>query len=139
MSSLPIKIQAGSDIRAVDDSPKQVRRIPTRPATFSRIADEAFRYATLLCAASILGIGGLIFYELIDKSKLSIGQFGWKFFTGTNWDPVSGDFGALPFVYGTLVSSAVALVIAVPLGIGVAVFVNEMCPTTLRGGLSFFT
>jgi len=84
-------------------------------------------------------IVGLIFYELVDKSKLSIGQFGWKFFTGTNWDPVSGDFGALPFIYGTLVSSAVALVLAVPLGIGVAVFVTEMCPKALRGVLSFFT
>lgn len=103
------------------------------------MADEAFRYATLFCAASILLIVGLIFYELIERSQLSIGQFGWKFFSGTNWDPVSGDFGALPFVFGTLVSSAVALVIAVPLGIGVAVFVTEMCPKALRGILSFFT
>ena len=97
----------------------------------SRAADEAFRYATLFCAASILMIVGLILYELIERSQLSIGQFGWKFFTGTNWDPVSGDFGAWPFVYGTLVSSAVALVIAVPLGIGVAIFVTEMCPKAL--------
>ena len=103
------------------------------------MADEAFRYATLFCAASILLIVGLILYELIERSQLSIGQFGWKFFSGTNWDPVSGDFGALPFVFGTLVSSAVALVIAVPLGIGVAVFVTEMCPKALRGILSFFT
>ena len=139
MSSLPIKIQAGSEIRVASESSKQVRRIPTRPATLSRIADEAFRYATLLCAASILGIVGLIFYELIDKSKLSIGQFGWKFFTGTNWDPVAGDFGALPFVYGTLVSSALSLIIAVPLAVGVAVFITEMCPKAFRGILSFFT
>src|SRR3954469_2614957 len=139
MSSLPIKIQAGPDIRAVEDSSKRVRRIPTRPATMSRVADEAFRYATLFCAASILVIVGLIFYELIERSQLSIGQFGWKFFSGTNWDPVAGDFGALPFIYGTLVSSAVALVMAVPLGIGVAVFVTEMCPKALRGILSFFT
>src|SRR3954452_4079287 len=139
MSSLPIKLRAGSEIRAASDSSKQVRRVPTRPAMLSRVADEAFRYATLLCAASILVIVGLIFYELIERSQLSIGQFGWKFFTGTNWDPVSGDFGALPFVYGTLVSSAVALFIAVPLGIGVAVFVTEMCPKALRGILSFFT
>jgi phosphate transport system permease protein len=105
----------------------------------SRMADEAFRYATLFCAASILLIVGLILYELIERSQLSVGQFGWRFFSGTNWDPVAGDFGALPFVYGTLVSSAVALVIAVPLGIGVAVFVTEMCPKALRGVLSFFT
>src|SRR3954468_11570774 len=139
MSSLPIKIQAGSEIRVASESSKQVRRIPTRPAALSRMADAAFRYATLLCAASILGIVALIFYELIDKSKLSIGQFGWKFFSGTNWDPVAGDFGALPFVYGTLVSSLIALVIAVPLAVGVAIFITEMCPKALRGILSFFT
>jgi phosphate transport system permease protein len=139
MSSLPLKLQTGPQIRSAADSSKQVRRIPTRPALLSRLADDAFRYATLLCAASILIIVGLIFYELIDRSQLSIGQFGWKFFTGTNWDPVAGDFGALPFVYGTLVSSAVALVIAVPLAIGVAIFITEMCPKALRGILSFFT
>jgi len=139
MSSLPLKIQTGQPLRSAAASSKQIRRIPTRPAAMSRMADEAFRYATLFCAASILGIVALIFYELIERSQLSIGQFGWKFFTGTNWDPVSGDFGALPFIYGTLVSSAVALVLAVPLGIGVAVFVTEMCPKELRGVLSFFT
>ena len=139
MSSLPLKLQTGPDIRSAVDSSKQVRRIPTRPALFSRLADDAFRYATLLCAVSILAIVGLILYELIRNSELSIGQFGWKFFTGTNWDPVAGDFGALPFVYGTLVSSAVALVIAVPLAIGVAIFITEMCPRQLRGILSFFT
>src|SRR5438445_4633151 len=107
MSSLPLKFQTDPRISTAADSSKQVRRIPTRPALLSRFADEAFRYATLFCAASILIIVGLIFYELIDRSQLSIGQFGWKLFTGTNWDPVSGGFGALPFVYGTLVSSAV--------------------------------
>src|SRR3954467_2293120 len=139
MSSFPLKIQTGPAIRSTAASSKQIRRIPTRPAATSRMADEAFRYATLFCAASILVIVGLIFYELIERSQLSIGQFGWKFFSGTNWDPVSGDFGALPFIFRTLVSSAVALVIAVPLGIGVAVFVTEMCPKALRGILSFFT
>src|SRR5437868_11792953 len=139
MSSLPLKLQTGPRIRSAADSSKQVRRIPTRPAFLSRLADDAFRYATLLCAVSILAIVGLIFYELIKNSELSIGQFGWKFFTGTNWDPVAGDFGALPFVYGTLVSSLVALIIAVPLAIGVAIFITEMCPRALRGILSFFT
>jgi len=65
--------------------------------------------------------------------------FGWKFFVGTGWNPVTNDFGALPFVYGTLVSSIVALVIAVPLAVGVAVFLTEMCPKSLRGILSFLT
>ena len=56
----------------------------------------------------------------------------------SDWDPVNESFGALPFIYGTLVSSLLALIIAVPLAIGVAVFTTEMCPPVLRGSLSFF-
>ncbi len=93
----------------------------------------------LLCGLSLLVIVALVVFELIVQSRPSLHQFGWKFFTGSNWDPVSGDFGALPFIYGTLVSSLVALVIAVPLAVGVAVFTTEMCPKPLRGSLSFLT
>src|SRR3954451_11966837 len=89
--------------------------------------DGAFRGATLLSALSVLAIVILIVSELYSQSKLSIHQFGWGFFKGQNWDPVSGDFGALPFIFGTLLSSFLALLMAVPLGIGVAIFMNEMC------------
>ena len=61
-----------------------------------------------------------------------------SFLPGSDWDPVNEQFGALPFIYGTLVSSLLALIIAVPLSIGVAVFTTEMCPPALRGPLSFF-
>lgn len=91
----------------------------------------------LACSLSIIAILGLIIYELGNKSKLSIAAFGFKFFTGSTWDPVSGVFGALPFIYGTIVSSLLALLIAVPLALGVAVFVTEMCPRSLRGIISF--
>jgi phosphate transport system permease protein len=91
----------------------------------------------LICALSIVGVVVLIVMELVKQSKLSIDKFGLGFFTGTEWDPVAGSFGALPFIYGTLVSSAVALVIAVPLGIGVAVFMTDMCPRQLRGFVSY--
>jgi phosphate transport system permease protein len=110
-----------------------------RPGAINRIADSAFRYLMLLCALSVLGIVALIVVELVLQSRLSLHQFGWKFFTRGNWDPVAGDFGVLPFVYGTLVSSLVALLIAVPLSIGLAIFNTEMCPRTLRGPLSFLT
>lgn len=103
----------------------------------TRFADAAFRYAMLACSVSVLVIVALIVYELATKSKLSFVQFGFKFFTGENWDPVAGEFGALPFVYGTLVSSLLSLIIAVPLAVGVAVFVTEMCPKTFRGFISF--
>jgi phosphate transport system permease protein len=100
-------------------------------------ADKLFSSAMLVAALSVLGIVLLILTELYSQSKLSINQFGWKFFTSSNWDPVAGDFGALPFIYGTLVSSFLALLIAVPLGIGVAIFMNEMCPRPLRAPFSY--
>ncbi len=105
----------------------------------SRLADEAFRYAMIACGLAVAAALGLILYELIVNSNLSLRQFGWKFFVGQTWDPVNNVFGALPFIYGTIVSSIVALVIAVPLGVGVAVFITEMCPRGLRGILSFST
>jgi phosphate transport system permease protein len=85
-----------------------------------------------------LGLLVLIVYELVTRSGLSWHAFGFRFFSGSDWDPVNEQFGALPFVYGTLVSSLLALIIAVPLSIGVAVFTTEMCPPIFRGPLSFF-
>ncbi len=105
----------------------------------SRLPDEAFRYAMLACGLSVAVVLGLIFYELVRNSSLSLHQFGWKFFITSTWDPVNNVFGALPFIYGTIVSSILALLIAVPLGLGVAVFITEMCPLPLRGLLSFST
>jgi phosphate transport system permease protein len=100
-------------------------------------ADRIFGGAMLAAALSVLAIVLLILTQLYWQSELSIHQFGWKFFTSSNWDPVAGDFGALPFIYGTLVSSFLALLIAVPLGIGVAIFMNEMCPRPLRNPFSY--
>lgn len=92
----------------------------------------------LACGLAVLGLLVLIVYELVTRSELSWHAFGFRFFSGTDWDPVNEQFGALSFVYGTLVSSLLALIIAVPLSIGVAVFTTEMCPPILRGPLSFF-
>ena len=105
----------------------------------SSIAEAVFRIVISLCAVTVLVIIGLIVFELVRQSRLSLHTFGWKFFTSESWDPVSGDFGAGPFVYGTLVSSAVALVIAVPLAVGLALYLNEMCPRWLRSPLAFTT
>ena len=101
------------------------------------VPDLIFKGLMLLCALSVLAIVGLAVKELITGSRLSLHQFGWKFFIGSDWDPVSGEFGALPFIYGTLVSAAVALFLAVPLAIGTAVYVNEMAPLWLRRPISF--
>lgn len=112
-------------------------RIDLHTSRISRYFDKIFRYSVLICSLSILAVMALFFYELTSRSKLSIARFGFGFFTGTTWDPVAGDFGAMPFIYGTLVSSLVALVLAVPLAVGVAVFVTELCPRSLRGIVSF--
>lgn len=114
-----------------------LRKVRTAPPRSSKLPDAFFRYLIILAAASVFAIVVLIVWELIDKSKLSLHQFGFSFFYGREWNPVSGEFGALPFVYGTLVSSLLALVLAVPLSLGVAVFITEMCPTGLRPIISF--
>jgi phosphate transport system permease protein len=112
-------------------------RIVLRSSKISKYLDVVFRNGLLICSLSIIAVMVLFFYELTSRSKLSIAKFGFGFFTGTTWDPVAGSFGALPFVYGTLLSSLVALILAVPLAVGVAVFVTELCPRFLRGIISF--
>src|SRR5207253_993971 len=104
-----------------------------------QLADTVFYALVLSCALAILAVVGLVLYELISKSQLSWHAFGFKFFLGQNWDPVQDQFGALPFIYGTIVSSLLALILAVPLAIGVAVFTTEMSPRWLRGPLAFTT
>ncbi len=105
----------------------------------SAFTDKTFRWLMVLCAFSIFGIVALIAFELIVRSRLSFAKFGLHFFFGSAWDPVNGNYGALPFIYGTLVSSLIGLAIAVPLAIGLAIFLTEMCPKVLRGPLSFLT
>ena len=115
----------------------------------SAIADRGFQWLMVLCALSIFGIVVLIAVELVLRSQLAWSKFGFGFFFSAfidpatrlpmYWDPVNGHFSALPFLYGTLVSSFLALLMAVPLAIGVAVFLTEMCPRVLRGPLAFLT
>jgi phosphate transport system permease protein len=107
-------------------------------ASGGEVPDRVFKVAMTACAAAVLLVLGLIIYELVKGSSLSWHAFRFKFFAASDWDPVNEQFGALPFIYGTLVSSLLALIIAVPLSVGVAVFTTEMCPKALRGPLSFF-
>jgi phosphate transport system permease protein len=104
-----------------------------------RFADNTFAALMLLCACSIFVIVLFIFVILILRSHLSLVQFGWRFFTRQAWDPVAGDFGALSFIYGTLMTSFLALLMAVPLALGVAIFLTELCPRPLRAPISFLT
>jgi phosphate transport system permease protein len=114
------------------------RSSPLLRASTSEVPDRLFKSAMTVCGFAVLGVLVLIVYELISGSGLSWHAFGFKFFAGSDWNPVSEQFGALPFIYGTLVSSFLALIIAIPLAVGVAVFTTEMCPGRLRGPLSFF-
>jgi phosphate transport system permease protein len=105
----------------------------------SELADRIFHVAMLACGLCVLALVGLIVYELASKSSLSWRAFGWKFFFQSDWDPVNDHYGAWPFVYGTIVSSMLALLLAVPLAVGVAVFITEMSPRWLRAPLAFTT
>ena len=101
--------------------------------------DLVFRTSTgsfaLLLVVLVLAIGGVLWRE----SLLSIREFGFGFWSTTTWDPVSGEFGAFPFIWGTLYSSVVALLIATPVSLGIAIFLTDVCPHRLRTPLVFLT
>jgi phosphate transport system permease protein len=118
--------------------PSQIRQF-LRSRSSGGVADQTFAGLMLICALSIFAIVLFILAILIARSKLSLAQFGLHFFLRSAWDPVSGDFGALPFIYGTLVTSLLALAMAVPLALGVAIFLSELCPQKLRAPISFVT
>jgi phosphate transport system permease protein len=103
-----------------------------------REGDEIARMITFLFAASVVLITLLLVFELWQGSVLSRHKFGFSFFRTSVWDPIFDQFGALPFIYGTLVTAAVSLFIAVPLGIGAAIFLAELAPARLSDALEFF-
>jgi phosphate transport system permease protein len=98
----------------------------------SRLSDAAFKWASALAAAMIVVLIVLVGWELFKGSRLAISHFGVGFLASTKWDPVAENFGALPFIFGTLVSSLIALLIAVPLGVATALFLTELAPQSLR-------
>jgi phosphate transport system permease protein len=102
------------------------------------LGDRAFKGLTLLMALAIFGLVILIAYQLLHGSQLSLHKFGWRFLTTSDWDPVNGIFGALAFIYGTLVTSAIALIIAVPISVATAVYLTELAPLSLRQPLIMF-
>ncbi len=101
--------------------------------------DRSFRIGTGAFAALVLLIVLGIAFELTRQSALSIAKFGLKFWTTSTWDPVSGDFGALPFIWGTLYSSILALLLATPIALGIAIFISELSPRVLRQPLAYLT
>jgi len=100
-------------------------------------ADKVVHAIVFLAAASIVAITALLVYELWVNSTLSRDKFGLSFLVTSTWDPIQGQYGALPFMFGTVVTSALALLLAVPLGVGAAVFLAELAPPRISDGLTF--
>ena len=103
-----------------------------------RDGDEIARLITFLFAASVVLVTLLLVFELWQGSVLPRHKFGFNFFRTSVWDPIFDQFGALPFIYGTLITAGVALLIAVPLGIGAAIFLAELAPARISDTLEFF-
>ena len=99
--------------------------------------DALFRATLTIAAAAIPVLLGFLVYELWVGSRLAIGEFGLGFITSNEWNPVTGRFGALPLIFGTLFSSLLALLIAVPLSLGVAVYLTEFAPMAIRQPVAF--
>ena len=113
-----------------------MKKTPSR----SRSADDrGFRLGTGFFALLVVLLVAAIFFELYRTSSLSLTKFGWRFWTGKTWDPVSGEFGALPFIWGTLYSSILAMLISTPIALGIAIFLSELSPRPLRTPLAFLT
>ena len=119
---------------------RPVRRASGIAGSFSRIlSGDRLAYALVFtCAVCVILLTFLLAYELWANSALSRAQFGWSFLFNSTWDPVAGKFGALPFIYGTVITTALGLLFAIPLGIGAAVFLAELAPPRISDLMTFF-
>lgn len=95
--------------------------------------DRIFRWLTASFAAVVLIILGLMIFEMTKESLPSIVKFGWGFISGSNWDAVQEDYASLPFLYGSVVSSVLAILLATPLSVATALFITEVAPKRIGG------
>jgi len=107
--------------------------------TKARPDEVLFRGLTGAFAVLVIVGVGAIGFELFRQSQLSIKEFGWQFWQTDTWDPVAGQFGARPFIWGTLYSAILALIISSPVALGIAIFISELCPDWMRWPLVFLT
>src|SRR5580704_14630262 len=120
---------------AVVTAPPQSR--PRQRVQFWRDGDRISHLVTLIFAASVFLVTVLLVYELWIHSEASRNKFGFSFLWSKTWDPVANQFGAWPFIYGTLLTSFLALLIAVPLGVGAAIYLSELARPKLSNTLTF--
>ena len=110
---------------------------PARPQRLRRFLDNLFQSFTLVFAIAILGLLAAFVVVLVNGSRLTLLRYGIGFVVGPNWNPSSGIVGALPFIFGTVVTAAIALLIAVPLSLGIAIFLSELAPRWLSEPLGY--
>ena len=118
---------AGTDIAFVDD-PERRARILRR----FRLGDGIFRSITLIAACAVLVLLTGVIVTLVYGSLPAWRAYGWEFIVSLRWNPVTENFGALPAIYGTLLTSFIAMLIGVPISLGIAFFLTEICPNRLR-------
>ena len=112
-------------------------RVPSSTSRRQPFGDEVAYAVTLFFAALILALTLWLVYELWIHSTVSIEKFGFRFLTSKLWNPVTDEFGALPFLYGTVITSLLALIISVPLGVGAAIFLSELARARTSNALTF--
>lgn len=138
-TEVPVTTPAGPSTAPQGQHPvSEIRRFLVERGS-GKAADSSFAALMVVCAISVILIVLLIVFVLVANSRPSMHAFGWRFFITSNWDPVDGSFGALPFIFGTLVTSLLATAIAVPLSIAVAIFILDICPLPLRSTVAFLT
>lgn len=110
----------------------------TKGSAGIQFGDRVFKWLTLLMALAVFALIGVIGYELFVGSQPAMHKFGWHFLISSQWDPGRDIYGALPFILGTLVSSLVALIIAVPISVATAIYLTELAPLWLRQPMIMF-
>jgi phosphate transport system permease protein len=138
MAMQPVPEQAG----ALGGPPQERRPIleRLRPAwTTGNLSDRIYAAALVIFGLTLPLLFLGIIYRVAAASWMSIQEFGWRFITSTAWNPAIGDFGALPFIFGTVVSSLLALMIALPLAVGLAIFLTELAPRWIAAPIAFGT
>src|SRR5438270_8958698 len=115
--------------------PKRVARLLGGDSL--RLSDMLFRGITMLLVLFVVVIIGAVAWILISYSMPTIQQFGWSFLTNQAFDPVHNVFGVAPAIFGTLVTSAFALIFATPIGVGTSIFLVDFCPRSLQRPLAF--
>jgi phosphate transport system permease protein len=116
----------------------QRSRLTTGHRRHLRVGDRLFKWTTASIAVGLVGLLALLIWQLADGGARALARFGLHFLIGRNWNPVLGreSFGALPFIFGTVVTSAIAIVLAVPIAVGVALLLNEIPSGWLRNPLA---